>query len=172
MLGSANHLHDMPEHLQYIIVATIVGSGLISGLLFAFSVVVMRALSQLSPEAGMLAMQRINVLIINPLFLLVFLGSCLLSLVVAVIGLRGAPSQGALWLLAGAVAYLLGPLGITLAFNVPLNNRLAAVPPNQAQTEWPKYVSSWLRWNHLRTLLGVLAIGFLSVGLAQSVRGA
>ena len=46
----------MPEHLQYFVVAAIVSCGLISGLLFAFSIVVMRALQQLPTAAGVLAM--------------------------------------------------------------------------------------------------------------------
>jgi uncharacterized membrane protein len=162
----------MPQHLQYLAIAAIVGSGLVSGLLFAFSAVVMRALQELPPEAGMSTMQRVNVLIINPLFLLAFMGTSALCLAIAVVGVRGASSQGALWLLAGASAYLLGPLGVTMAFNVPLNNRLASVAPNQASAEWPRYVAAWLRWNHVRTLLGALATGLLSVGLAQAAHGA
>lgn len=158
----------MPELLQLLVIAAIVGSGLVSGLLFAFSVSVMRALLQLAPEAGMAAMQRINVVIINPLFLLAFLGTSALCLAIAVIAIRGPFGAGSLWLLLGAVAYLAGPLGITMAFNVPLNNRLAAVDASRAADEWPRYVAAWLRWNHLRTLLGALAIALLALGLARS----
>lgn len=161
----------MPPHFQYVIVAATVGSGVMSGLLFAFSIVVMRALAQLPPEAGMLAMQQINVIIINPLFLLLFVGTSLLCVGTAVVGFRGMPGVGALLLLAGACAYLAGPLGITAAFNVPLNNGLATLVPNQAAVEWPKYVNAWLLWNHIRTALGVLATVFLCCGLLQTARG-
>ncbi len=161
----------MPEHLQYTVIATIVGTGLVSGLLFAFSVVVMRALLQLAPEQGMLAMQRINVLIVNPLFITVFVGSAALCLAVLVVSWRGVPSSGALWLLCGAGAYLLGPLGVTIAFNVPLNNRLAALTAEQAAQAWPRWARTWLRWNHARTALGVLATVLLTVGLTLAVRG-
>jgi len=161
----------MPEHLQYLVIAAIVSCGVISGLLFAFSIVVMRALQQLPTAAGVLAMQRINVLIINPLFLATFLGSSALCLGVAVIAVRGIPSTGALLLLAGAVAYLLGPLATTVVFNVPLNNRLAKVVPHEAEAEWPKYVSAWLRWNHVRTALGVTGTALLAVGLTYAVSG-
>jgi uncharacterized membrane protein len=116
-------------------------------------------------------MQRINVLIINPLFLATFLGSSALCLGVAVIAVRGIPSTGALLLLAGAVAYLLGPLATTVVFNVPLNNRLAKVVPHEAEAEWPKYVSAWLRWNHVRTALGVTGTALLAVGLTYAVSG-
>ena len=159
----------MPEYLQFIVIAAIVGSGLVSGLLFAFSVAVMRALVQLPPAAGMFAMQRINALIINPLFLLAFLGTSALCLVVAVAGIRDSSGAGSHLLLIGAGAYLAGPLGITVAFNVPLNNRLALVTESRAAEEWPRYVIAWLRWNHLRTLLGVLATALLAVGLARGI---
>ena len=64
--------------------ATVVGCGLMAGLFFAFSVAVMRALGRLPAAHGMAAMQSINVAILNPLFLSVFLGTALLCLVVIV----------------------------------------------------------------------------------------
>ena len=147
------------------------GSGVISGLLFAFSLVVMRALRELPPEVGMAAMQRINVLIVRPLFLLFFLGTAALCLALLFVGSRGLPESGALLLLIGGVAYLFGPIGITLGFNVPLNNALAAARTEDASDAWPTYVSAWLRWNHVRTALGVLSTGLLSLGLALAAAG-
>lgn len=157
---------NMPAWLQVIVIAAILGTGLIAGLMFAFSVAVIRALEQLAPDAAMFAMQRINVLIVNPLFLTVFLGTALLCLAVvgAVIGGRAGPAAG--WLACGACAYLLGPVGITMACNVPLNNRLASVDPADASLEWPRYVHAWLRWNHLRTAIGACGVVLLAAGLA------
>lgn len=56
------------------------------------------------------------------------------------------------------------------AFNAPLNNRLADVPPERADEAWPPYVDAWLRWNHVRTILGVLATACLTAGLATGLR--
>jgi uncharacterized membrane protein len=161
----------VPQHLQYLTVAAIVGSGVLSGLLFAFSLVVMRALRELAPEVGMSAMQRINVLIVNPLFLALFLGTALLCVSLLWVGWRGLPSHGALCLLLGSSAYLIGPLGVTMAFNVPLNNRLAGTLTEQAASVWPTYVSVWLRWNHIRTALGIASTALLSLGLALAAQG-
>ena len=158
-------LAPMPQHLQLLVVAAIVGSGLVTGLLFAFSLVVMRALRELPAASGMAVMQRINVLIVNGLFLALFLGTALLCAVVAVVAWRGLPNAGAAWLLAGAVCYLAGPLGVTMAFNVPLNNRLAATAATAAAVAWPAYVAPWLRWNHVRTALGAVGIAALALGL-------
>lgn len=157
----------MPTLLQLITIAALVGGGLVTGLLFAFSLVVMRALLELPPEDGMSTMQRINVLIVRPLFLLPFLGTALLCVVLAA-GALWQGAAGALALTAGALAYLLGPLGVTVAFNVPLNNRLARVDLREAQLLWPRYVNDWLRWNHVRTALGAVSIALLAWGLALS----
>jgi uncharacterized membrane protein len=48
---------------------------------------------------------------------------------------------------------------VTIAVNVPLNNRLAAIEATAAEAAaiWTDYVEKWVRWNHLRTLMGVVA---------------
>ncbi len=113
--------------LPLTLVLTTVGAAIMAGLLFAFSNFVMRALAQLPPAAGMDAMQRINVLIINPLFLLVFMGTALGALVLL---LGAMPYRGSAQrvLLCGSLCYLVGVIGVTAACNVPLNNVLAATP--------------------------------------------
>lgn len=72
--------------LTSMIVASTVASALVGGVFFAFSVFVMRALTDLPPAQGILAMQRVNIPVINPLFLGVFLGSAALLGVTAYVG--------------------------------------------------------------------------------------
>lgn len=155
-------MQSLVEWLPYLALPATVGSGLMAGLLFVFSNAVMRALTQLPPPAGLDAMQRINVAIVNPLFLTVFLGTTVLSFVIAVIT-AAVPDQG--WLFGASLAYLIGVFGITMARNVPLNNTLAAVPAADAATRWPAYVAAWQRWNHLRTVAAVGATVAFAVGL-------
>ncbi|MGH8621875.1 MAG: hypothetical protein ACRET3_07030, partial [Burkholderiales bacterium] len=57
-----------------------IGAGTVGGVFFAFSTFVMKALAQLPASQGVAAMQRVNVVVLNPLFLGVFMGSALLSL--------------------------------------------------------------------------------------------
>ncbi len=149
------------------VVASIVGGGLVTGLLFAFSNFVMRALAQLPNEQGMFAMQRINETIINPIFLGLFLGTPVLCAVVAVQSATVLNEPGRLYLLIGSIAYLIGPLGITMLFNVPLNNLLARSDCTQADDIWPRYQSRWQRWNHIRTYVGVASTAFMTVGLSN-----
>ena len=147
-----------PYLLSLAVIATL-GSGLVAGLLFAFSTAVMKALAQLPPEQGMKAMQHINVIILNPLFLCIFLGTALVSAALAMGGLLRLHAPGSFWMLAGAAFYLIGTFGVTLAVNVPLNNRLASadVAAVESPSLWSAYIDKWLRWNHLRTVMGSLA---------------
>jgi uncharacterized membrane protein len=68
-------------------------------------------------------------------------------------------------MLTGALSYLIGPFGIKMLFNVPLNNRLAEVGQSEADEAWPACQKQWLRWNHARTYIGVLAVILLAAGL-------
>jgi uncharacterized membrane protein len=151
----------------FVIVAAITGAGLVTGLLFAFSNFVMRALGDLPAEKGMFAMQRINETIINPIFLLLFFGAPVLcALIVFNAGTRlGEP--GSMLLLAGALAYLVGPFGVTVMFNVPLNNLLARAAPSAAEEIWPMYRKRWQRWNHVRTYIGVASVASMAAGLGR-----
>jgi len=157
----------MDELITFIIIASITGAGLVTGLLFAFSNFVMRALAVLPSDKGMFAMQRINEMIINPIFLLLFLGAPILcSIIVVYSGLK-INESGFLFLLIGALAYLIGPFGITMLFNVPLNNLLASADVSSADEIWPMYQKRWQFWNHIRTYIGVASIVFLSIGLGN-----
>ena len=157
---------------QYILPMTVlaaVGSGLMAGLLFAFSNFVMKALTRLPAEQGMAAMQLINVTIINPVFLLLFLGTAVLCAVLALYAVLQRQSTPTVLLLVGCVCYLVGTVGVTMAFNVPLNNVLAGSKAaiSVAPDVWPSYVKAWLGWNHVRTLLSFAAAVSLTFAATQ-----
>jgi uncharacterized membrane protein len=46
-----------------------------------------------------------------------------------------------------------------MAFNVPLNNKLAATGAKSAEgaSVWKTYLSAWTAWNHVRTIAALLA---------------
>jgi uncharacterized membrane protein len=142
------------------------GSGLMAGLFFVFSVCVMRALRSLPSACGIAAMQSINVVIINPIFLSVFLGTA--GLCVPAMILAFVRRDAEMWeTVAGGALYLIGVLSVTMRFNVPLNNALARVSPQStdAAPVWSDYLSRWTAWNHLRTVAALAAA--LSFALAR-----
>jgi uncharacterized membrane protein len=46
---------------------------------------------------------------------------------------------------------------VTMAFNVPLNNQLQASQAADVEATWRRYMVSWTRWNHVRTLASLAA---------------
>lgn len=140
--------------IDALLIAAAVGSGLMAGLFFAFSNSIMQAFSRLEKSRGMAAMQAVNASILNPPFLLLFAASTLLCAVCTAAALMQLQQPGALWMLAGGLLYLIGGFGLTAAFNVPLNNRLAAMDAGSAEGQafWLRYANVWTKGNHVRTL--------------------
>ena len=136
------------------------GSGLMAGLFFVFSVCIMTALGRLAPASGIAAMQSINVTILNGIFLSVFMGTAVLCLALIVAWFVGWVPSGGLFVLAGAVLYLVGIIGVTMFVNVPMNDALAAVAPDSSEGAvlWNDYLVNWTLWNHVRTVAGIAAL--------------
>ncbi len=148
--------------------AAIIGSGLMAGLFFVFSVCVMQALSRLPAEQGIAAMNAINLVIQNPLFLTAFMGTALLGLALIVAALLTG-GQGSYLLAAGGLAYLVGTFTVTVVFNVPLNDALAAARGGAAAELWQqRYLTDWVRWNHVRTIASIAALALFALGFARS----
>ncbi|MGH6807750.1 MAG: DUF1772 domain-containing protein [Ensifer adhaerens] len=149
--------------------AAAIGSGLMAGLFFIFSVCIMQALSRLPAEQGIAAMNAINVVIQNPLFLSTFMGTALLGLVLAVAAFVWG-GEGSLLLAAGGIVYVVGVLIVTIVFNVPMNDALAAATPGQAATEiWQqRFLTDWVWWNHVRTISSIGALALFILGFARS----
>ncbi len=146
--------------------SSVIGSGLMAGLFFAFSVAVLKALGRLPAAQAVAAMQSINLAILNPLFLLVFLGTAASCLLLAVTTLL-ADRPGDVLRLVGALLYVVGAFGVTVVRNVPLNNGLAVVDPDSADAVrlWERYLRSWTAWNHLRTVAATGAAVSLTLAL-------
>jgi uncharacterized membrane protein len=132
---------------DYVLPAGRVASGLLAGVFLAFAVGVMPALRAVDSRTFVHVMNRVNVVIVNPVFLLVFLGAPAL----AVAGLfveRSGPS------VAGAVLGV-ATLVVTIAWNIPLNNDLAAVSLDGAVDAARRHFeTSWTVGNIVRTLTG------------------
>ena len=158
----------MSDLVPALTVAAAVSSAVLTGVLFAFSTSVMPALAGRPPAEGMAAMQAMNGTILNPIFGLLFGGSALLCLVVAVSAPFTGDQDGAGWRLAGGVLYLVGVFVETMVVNVPMNDRLDAADASTAagQSVWADFLIRWTRWNNVRSLLGVVAATFLAVSLA------
>lgn len=141
------------------------GSGLMAGTFFAFSSFVMGALARLPPDEGIAAMRSINIVVLNPTFLGVFMGTALLSTLVVLFSLADWADPRAGWIALGSVAYLAGTFLVTLAANVPLNSELAAAPPARAGDDWTRYLKRWTAWNHVRSAAALLALACFALAV-------
>lgn len=158
----------MIDHwLSALVLVSALGCGLVAGIFFAFSTFVMKALVRIPPAQGIAAMQSINTTVINPWFMAAFLGTAVACALVAISSLLRWSESGAVYLLSGSLAYLIGTLLVTIVFNIPRNNALAAVDPASASGArlWASYVVSWTAWNHVRTTAALAAAVLLTVAL-------
>jgi len=143
------------------------GCGLMAGLFFAFSTAVMKALARLPAAAGVAAMQSINVTILNPVFLATFLGTGVVCFILMIVSLLSWHAPGSVYLLIGSALYLVGTLIVTLVFNVPRNEALASVAPDDPDgaERWADYLATWTAWNHVRAAAALAAAASLTIAL-------
>src|SRR5262245_17612918 len=156
----------MDELMSGLILAAALGAGLVAGIFFAFSAFIMAALERLPPEGGISAMQSINVTVLNPVFFFVFFGTAVAALLLAIAAFAGWSPRPP-YLIAGALLYLAGTIFVTMAFNVPLNNKLAATGAKSAEgaSVWKTYLSAWTTWNHVRTIAALAACALFILAL-------
>ena len=150
--------------------AATLGAAAVGGVFYAFSTFTMRGLDGTDPATAIAAMRGINAQAqISGPFLVLFLGSAVLTVAVAVPAAAAPSRPGSAYLLAGAVCALLA-LIVTIMFNVPLNNRLAALDPAQlsaldAAREWAAYQRPWTAWNHVRTAAPLVGAALMLAGI-------
>lgn len=157
----------MKDLLDILIFAGLLGSGLAAGIFFAFSTFVMRALGQIPPEQGIAAMRAINVTVLNPWFFGAFFGTGVVCLPIAVLAWGSTAGSQQTYLLAACALYLVGSILVTVVGNVPLNNKLAAVGIESADSQalWSHYLSRWTLWNHVRTAASLATAGLFALAL-------
>jgi uncharacterized membrane protein len=150
------------DQIEIVTKVAAAGTGIMGGLLFAFSACVMRSLGRIADEPALRAMQHVNVTIINPPFGLLFFGtaaSCIALVVQRVAGSVPVETIG----VVGAGAYLVGFLVMTMVVHVPLNNGLARLDAAAASSgpAWHRYRTRWTALNHVRVVASVAACGLL-----------
>ena len=150
-------------------ILALIGSGIVGGVFYAFSSFIMKALARVPPEEGITAMQSINLTVITPSFLGSFIGTTVLSLVLAGLSIVGWGMPSAPWFLTGALFYLVGTFLVTGLGNVPLNDQLAAVSASDSSAiaVWEHYLDRWTLLNTIRTVAATAAMFLFTVGLLQ-----
>jgi uncharacterized membrane protein len=153
---------------------SILAYAMVAGVFLAFSDFIMRSLALTGGTGGIEAMQVINLEVFRWVFMALFLGMAAVSVLIvgyAWLGLSGP--AGTLIGLAAAV-YLFGCFGVTVAFNVPMNEALAGMDLTSevSRDYWLQtYVPRWTFWNSVRTGAATLSAALLLFGLLWMTRG-
>ncbi len=148
---------------------TALSSGLMAGVYFTFSGFVMKAFAKIESSKGIAAMNAINETILRSLFMPLFFGSSIVSVLLVIVAVAQWGNAETVLLLISGLAYFIGMFLCTAIFNVPLNNSLAGLNENSSNVQevWSHYLKTWTRWNHLRTVSSLLTC-ILSIWLLSA----
>jgi uncharacterized membrane protein len=149
--------------------AAVIAMGLIAGLFYFSAIAVMPALTAADDRTLVDAMQQMIDKIENPAFFLVFLGAPALATVALIQARRSGQAKIAGWIVAGLALYAVMVV-ITFAVHIPLNEDLkdAGDPArleNLAEVR-DDFVTPWVVWDIVRTLVTTAAFGALTWALA------
>lgn len=149
--------------------AAAIGSGVVAGIFFAFSSFVMEALGRIASESGIAAMNAINITVYNPGFMFAFMGTAAVCLALAAGSYSLWKSLDGKLLLAASLIYIIACVGVTMLFNVPLNEALAAAAPGTQEEAdlWTRFLSDWTFWNHVRTVAALVSAIMFIIGLIR-----
>lgn len=148
-----------------------VGSGLVAGVMLAFSTSVMPGLGRRPASQAVAAMQAMNSAILNPVFGLVFGGTALVCAALAATAPFTTDQDGAAWRALGGLLYVVGTFGLTMVVNVPMNEALDDVEPDSeaAAAHWQRFLRRWTAWNNLRTVFATAAAVVLALAFHWSI---
>lgn len=155
--------------LQFAILAY----ALVAGVFLAFSDFIMRSLAITSGSGGVEAMQAINREVFRWVFMTLFLGMAAGSVAIAVYAWFTIDSPAGTLITAAALIYLVGCFGVTVFFNVPMNEALAGMssPSKTTREYWLQtYVPRWTFWNSIRTGASAVSAWLLLAALMWMTR--
>jgi uncharacterized membrane protein len=152
---------DMTELLDTlrspVLLAATVAAGLQAGTYYTWACGVMPGLAKVDDRTFTSSMTHVNVAIVNPVFMLTFLGTPLLA--AAAVATSASSARG--WAIAGLVCAV-GTVAVTIAGNVPLNDALAAGGSRAG------FETAWVRWNVVRAITSTGALATLAWAALRS----
>ncbi|GGB03287.1 anthrone oxygenase family protein [Puia dinghuensis] len=150
---------------------TTVVTGLIAGLFYCWSISVTRGLALLPDREYLSTFQQLNRAILNPFFLIGFMGLVFLLPITTWTHYQRPPSSAFWLLLSATLLYLVGVIGITMLGNVPMNEALDsfnidAATPAGITAKRLAFEAHWNFLNNIRTICCIAS--FLLTLLAYS----
>lgn len=145
-----------------VLVAATIAGALQAGTYYIWAIAIIPGLARADDRTFVSVLRYLNRAIVNPAFVLTFLGAPALAVLGAV--LVEAPSRP--WTIAAA-ALAGATLIVTIAANIPLNERLDRDTRDPASAR-AAFLSPWQWWNGLRAITSTGAVGLLAVAMLQA----
>ena len=147
---------------------TVLTTALITGLFYAYSCSVNPGLGKLPDREYLAAMQSINLAIINPAFMLSFMGTLILLPVTTCLHFAKPLPVRFILLCIASLIYITGTFGTTIFGNVPLNDALAnfdisTATIHEISEERSKFEQPWNRLHSIRTLSALAAFSIVII---------
>ncbi|MET8153979.1 DUF1772 domain-containing protein [Actinoplanes sp. NPDC049668] len=143
-----------------LLITAIVAAGLQAGTYYVWACGVMPGLAKADDHTFVTTLSSVNQAIVNPVFMLTFLGAPVLAAAAVATGTPAARP----WLIAG-LTLSVATVAITVLGNVPLNNalgRAAATSDADLAAVRAAFETAWVRWNVLRTLTSTASLAALA----------
>ena len=151
------------------LMAATITMGIGAGVYLLYVFAIMPGLGRTDDRTFVGAFQQIDTAIVGPFLLVFFIGPLGFAAVAGALHL-GADDRAELALIAGAIVLQLVMAGITLRFNVPLNDGIkAAGDPSEIDNlvgvRERFNEARWVRWNTVRAIAATVAFGCLAWAL-------
>ena len=146
---------------------------LVTGFVFTYAVIVMPGLAQLADKEFIRAFKFTDEVIQNnqPIFMIVWVGSVISVISTLIVSLMGPYSVETVLVIIAGFVYLLGVQGLTVLVHLPLNRRIQTVNVEEwdasaLREERLLFETRWIRFNWIRTLIGLGVIVTFMVALS------
>ena len=156
-----------------LVLTSTISCALVTGFVFTYAVIVMPGLAKLADKEFIRAFQVTDGVIQNnqPIFMIVWVGSVISVISTLIVSLMGPYSVETVLVIIAGFVYLLGVQGLTALVHLPLNRRIQTVNVGERDAsalreERLLFETRWIRFNWIRTLIGLGVIVTFMVALS------
>ena len=156
-----------------LVLVSTLSCALVTGFVFTYAVIVMPGLAKLTDREFIRAFQVTDGVIQNnqPIFMIVWVGSVISVISTLIVSLMGPYSVETVLVIIAGFVYLLGVQGLTVLVHLPLNRRIQTVNVEEwdasaLREERLLFETRWIRFNWIRTLIGLGVIVTFMVALS------
>ena len=156
-----------------LVLTSTLSCALVTGFVFTYAVIVMPGLAKLADKEFIRAFQVTDGVIQNnqPIFMIVWVGSLISVIGTLIVSLMGPYLVETVLVVIAGFVYLLGVQGLTVLVHLPLNRRIQTVNVEEwdasaLREERLLFETRWIRFNWIRTLIGLGVIVTFMVALS------